>query len=512
MTGLEPWLAARSLSDPVAARLAEVRAGRSLDLLRLPADAPLALSRLIADCTALDRAKRPRMGRVRAVMEQAYDEHLGGRFDVVSRASAFHVPLAPPRCTAPHVSRPHYSPLHSTEPRTQFLSHCWGRDNARKPLTDAIYFALKESGLRVWCVPEAGPRPRAPHARTNHDLLRLRRGNPHRRPLPAPARERLDSNEMGLDLVTSMANGIAKSDCVLALLSPDYERSRQCMFELRFASGVGVTEGDAEAQRDALAGRLASAQANADAAQAHAARAEEAAARQLADATAKVEGRTRSVAAAQQLADMDVLELSIGLLRAAKAGEEHARAEGLLAVDAARAAAAAAAETVCAACADAEHETASRAALKSNAMASAAPASAPAVSSTRRPVVACIVEPNMNKLEGWSPSEELKQLAGLTKSLYADASGAARVDWSAELVPEADRRTLTHDAKALPRVLELVAAARKKAASGVGAGGGAACARAVGNGSSGTPPASNSSPLVSHASPQASSSSPSATC
>jgi hypothetical protein len=52
--------------------------------------------------------------------------------------------------------------------------------------------------------------------------------------------------------------------------------------------------------------------------------AEEAAARQLADATTKVEGRTRSVAAAQQLADMDVLELSIGLLRAAKAGDAEA--------------------------------------------------------------------------------------------------------------------------------------------------------------------------------------------
>ena len=38
----------------------------------------------------------------------------------------------------------------------------------------------------------------------------------------------LDSNEMGHDLIVSMADGISKSDVVLALLSPDYGRSRQC--------------------------------------------------------------------------------------------------------------------------------------------------------------------------------------------------------------------------------------------------------------------------------------------
>ena len=83
MTGLEPWASVRGVADPSAARLALVRAGATLDLARLPADAPLELARLIADCTALDRAKRPRMGRVRAVLEQAHDEFLGGRFDVV---------------------------------------------------------------------------------------------------------------------------------------------------------------------------------------------------------------------------------------------------------------------------------------------------------------------------------------------------------------------------------------------------------------------------------------------
>lgn len=83
MTGCEPWASVRGSVDPAAARLALVRGGRTLDLTRLPADAPLALARLIADCTALDREARPRMGRVRAVIEQAHDEFLGGRFDVV---------------------------------------------------------------------------------------------------------------------------------------------------------------------------------------------------------------------------------------------------------------------------------------------------------------------------------------------------------------------------------------------------------------------------------------------
>ena len=87
MTGQEPWASVRGLADPVAARLAEVRAGKPLDLSRLPADAPLAIARLIADCTLLDRFKRPRMARVRTVLEQAHDEHLGGRFDVVGSST-----------------------------------------------------------------------------------------------------------------------------------------------------------------------------------------------------------------------------------------------------------------------------------------------------------------------------------------------------------------------------------------------------------------------------------------
>ena len=67
----------------------------------------------------------------------------------------------------------------------------------------------------------------------------------------------------------------------------------------------------------------------------------------------------------------------------------------------------------------------------------------------------------------WQPSDELRELAGLDSQLFADASEAAVVDWSAEAaMPEAERRKLTHDPKALPRLLELIAAAQSELRSG----------------------------------------------
>jgi hypothetical protein len=352
------------------------------------------------------------MGRVRAVLEQAHDEFLGGRFDV-------------------------------------FLSHCWGRADSRKPLTDAIYFALKEHGLRVW----------------------------------------LDSNEMGHDLVVSMADGISRSDCVLALLSPDYERSRQCMFELRFACGsdAGTDSDTAEANSGAtLAVRLAAARSAAAAAEVAVSNAEAAALRRLTDADAKVEARRLHLAQMQLTVDAELLDSMEALLRAALAGEKRARAEGALAIGVARAARDAAAAAALAAEGDIAHEATARATL----MALAAPGG-----TSRRPLVACVVEPGIWKVEGWTPGEELKALACLSSKLYADASGASGVDFGAEAVPEAERRKLTHDPKALPRILELIARARKGAA-GSGAGG------SGGDGGKGggeslrtlTPPGTTSSP------------------
>jgi len=48
-----------------------------------------------------------------------------------------------------------------------------------------------------------------------------------------------DDTEMGLDLQASMSEGIAKSDVVVVLASPDYARSASCMFELRTAAAAG---------------------------------------------------------------------------------------------------------------------------------------------------------------------------------------------------------------------------------------------------------------------------------
>jgi len=48
-----------------------------------------------------------------------------------------------------------------------------------------------------------------------------------------------DELEMGHDLHASMSGGIAKSDVVVVLVSPDYAASATCMFELRAAVAAG---------------------------------------------------------------------------------------------------------------------------------------------------------------------------------------------------------------------------------------------------------------------------------
>jgi len=103
------------------------------------------------------------------------------------------------------------------------------------------------------------------------------------------------------------------------------------------------------------------------------------------------------------------------------------------------------------------------------------------------------VEPGL--WTSWAPSDELKELAGLASHLYADASEAARVNFAAEVVPESERRKLTHNAKALPRVLDLIAVARKGPVEGsVGGSGGGSDAGSGGDGSaqhSGASPAAS---------------------
>ena len=502
-TGLLPWQelmrGPSAAVDPSAARLSRVLAGETLDLALLPAGMPLVIAALIKDCLALDRRARPRMGRVRAVLEQAREEFLGGRFDV-------------------------------------FLSHAWGKGDGRKPLTDAMYFALREHGLRVW----------------------------------------LDSNEMSHDLKASMADGIGKSDVVLALLSSDYQRSRQCMFELRFAAGI---DDEASAARDAARTQLDKVRAVLADAQLRFAAAEAQGERAATEARAKVAKQQRSLDTATAAGDENIVELVAGSLAAASVEERRVRVDAVQSLGAARAASEAAASAVLdaevalaiasnldtsrsaggiessaarahvdsaraglaqarqqgaaadaqASCAQkrardkvatlqrsladalaARNETVAdvmsaalasargeavvaaaegvqlaavtRAAGEAAAaalagaeaglaaiVASAAAAAAAAVASRKRPLVCCVVEPGI--WASWAPSDELRDLAGLASYLYADASEAARVNFAADFVPESERRKLTHNPKALPRILDLIAIARKRPVdSGSGAG------------------------------------------
>jgi serine/threonine protein kinase len=395
-TGLVPWQELTqgpdTAVDPSAARLALVRAGKTLDISRLHAGTPASVVSLILACLALDRASRPRMGRVRALLEQARDTFVGGRFDV-------------------------------------FLSHAWGKNDARKPLTDAIYFALKEHGLRV-CKFKGATNPTHQHTHT-HLLPRLSCW------LPSTG---LDSNEMGHNLKASMIDGISKSDVVLALISPDYQAVGAA-----FKSSAQLDA--ARAQLDVAKASLADVQARADAGAAKDGLAAE-------EAGAKVAKLQRSLNLATSGGDEELMELSAAALDKARTTQRQY-------------------------CSDAERRSrevsaaissalavmqAAEVAVAGHAIALRAPAEA-AESELRKPLVCCVVEPGM--WTQWRPSDELSELAGLSSHLYADATAASYVSWAAEVVSDADQRKLTHDPKALPRILELVAEAR-----GLGGGGG----------------------------------------
>ena len=77
--------------------------------------------------------------------------------------------------------------------RQVFLSYCWGRGGRRKPLVTEVYLALMAEGVSVW----------------------------------------LDDVEMKHDMHKSMYEGVSNCDLVVALVSPDYAASGNCLFELR---------------------------------------------------------------------------------------------------------------------------------------------------------------------------------------------------------------------------------------------------------------------------------------
>jgi hypothetical protein len=86
-----------------------LRSKNSLKLSQLPLDTPPAVRELVERCLAFDRAHRPRAREVRSTLERELQIAQSGVFDI-------------------------------------FLSHAWGAKECRKPLTDALYSALRAEG------------------------------------------------------------------------------------------------------------------------------------------------------------------------------------------------------------------------------------------------------------------------------------------------------------------------------------------------------------------------------
>jgi len=157
LAGRAPWAGHSEFS-----RLAALLHGETLDWQRLPLATPPAVRALLERCLSPARGARPHATELRSTFERELLIAQDGAFDV-------------------------------------FLSHAWGAGGRRKPLTDALYAALRAEGLKVW----------------------------------------LDSEEMGADLAASMRAGVARSAAFVVLASPDYAASAACMFELRNAAAAG---------------------------------------------------------------------------------------------------------------------------------------------------------------------------------------------------------------------------------------------------------------------------------
>ena len=166
-------------------RLLALGRGESLSASALPIGTPGSIAALVARCMSLERSDRPRMAEALAILEQAHENLLSGRFVSSVRAARAHFAR-----TYAMPKPPSVRPL-----KDVFLSYSWGENGVRKALADEIYLALRAAGMSVW----------------------------------------IDEAEMGLDLVASMSEGIAKSSVVVVLVSPDYAASANCMFELRSA-------------------------------------------------------------------------------------------------------------------------------------------------------------------------------------------------------------------------------------------------------------------------------------
>jgi hypothetical protein len=98
-----------------------------------------------------------------------------------------------------------------------------------------------------------------------------------------------------------------------------------------------------------------------------------------------------------------------------------------------------------------------------------------------KPIITCVVEPGFWK--SWTlpdgsravpDDHELVTLAGLKTNLFVNLEEASRVNWQSEPVSFDDRRRLTHNPLALPRLLKHVKEAQLKLALREGGGSNAA--------------------------------------
>ena len=94
-------------------RLMSISRGENLDLEQLKSDVGPEIRELIAQCLSFDRVARPRIDRVRQVLEHSLNTIIEGKFDI-------------------------------------FLSYAWGKKDWRKPLADQMYKRLVDEGYRTW--------------------------------------------------------------------------------------------------------------------------------------------------------------------------------------------------------------------------------------------------------------------------------------------------------------------------------------------------------------------------
>lgn len=207
LTGDKPWLNTASKFERQAALLRPGSVGLEMNHAKMAEVSPQ-LKSLLRACLSSDRNARPSINAVCSV--------LTGELNFLRALASVH---------------------ESRDDFDVFLSYSWGVSSARSTLARQPQCV---SALLGACSGSAGlgaveARPRLPGWR--QPLAHAVRHYLSKEGL----RVWMDCNNMGHKLDRSMHRGIASSRVVVALISPDYERSESCMYELRKARKLGKT-------------------------------------------------------------------------------------------------------------------------------------------------------------------------------------------------------------------------------------------------------------------------------